>query len=163
MNNSITPFKAVVIGSLVLSIIEFCCSAIYFSITWVLMPLSILMSIAIILSAYVIKYIETYCNRVFACNECNYFYKLFKSIFLTIAYISIFIVPATNLIGGLIWNSNSDLDVSMPLVFLIVDIIPIIILCFIKTKFTLLNLKLLKVEYLHQINKKIPNPKDDIL
>lgn len=160
-SNKNIEFKVLIIIALVITVLEIIGALIAqnpFSSFIVLVSLTSLLSLSCISSA--IAYILNYKN-FYTCDNCQYCYKAFKVNYVTTLTIFYVVVGLANLIFTFCCFINSDFPTPIPLIivaginlFFFVSSLPT------KMIFSKYNLKLLSVEYLHQINKKLNNLKE---
>ena len=157
-SNKNTEFKVLIIIALVVVALEIICALVIsdvFSPFLILVSLVGLVSLAYISS--VISYILNYKN-FYTCDNCQYCYYIFKNSYITILMIVYVAVAIANI--ALTISCFSASEIYWPPSLIIVGGINLgFFILSLPTKliFSKYNLKLLDVEYLHQINKKLSN------
>lgn len=157
-NNKNTEFKVLIIIALVVVALEIICAL---AISDAFSPFLILVSLVGLISlsyiSSVISYILNYKN-FYTCDNCKYCYNIFKNNYITILMIVYVVVAIANV--ALTISCFNALEIYWPPSLIIVGGINLgFLVLSLPTKliFSKYNLKLLNVEYLHQINKKLSN------
>lgn len=157
-NNKNTEFKVLIIIALVVVTLEIICALV---ISDVFSPFLILVSLVGLISlsyiSSVISYILNYKN-FYTCDNCQYCYYIFKNNYIVILMIVYVAVAIANV--ALTMSCFSAFEIYWPPSLIIVGSINLgflILTLPVKFIFSKYNLKLLNVEYLHQINKKLNN------
>lgn len=157
-SNKNVEFKVLLIISIIITALEiigaFALSD-QFSPFIFFISLSTLLSLIYITS--VIAYILNYKN-FYTCDNCQYCYKTFKTNYVTTLMFFYILVALANIVLTIACFVGSEITTPIPLIIVVSINLGFLILSLpTKLIFSKYNLKLLNVEYLHQINKKLNN------
>ena len=157
-NNKNMEFKVLIIIALIVVALEIICAL---AISDAFSPFLFLVSLVGLISlsyiSSVISYILNYKN-FYTCDNCKYCYNIFKNNYITILMIVYVVVAIANVAltiscfnaFEIYWQPSLIIVGGINLGFLVLSLPT-------KLIFSKYNLKLLNVEYLHQINKKLSN------